>query len=200
MKSKNKKLLYLSMVFIIIVLIISLLINYFYIDNKNNDMYLISASVKMNATREEEGYIINFTHFTSAPHGNKWFKLEKVHYLLSPQPLPRYGEEHFPLGSEGGTTEEYFRALMADKDNPHNLASGKLIEILNSPIEGIKYYDYDGDLIISENDIIIINYTLIPRNLTNEKFLLDLIYIGDLDGDLSKDFFEFISYLVIDKS
>jgi hypothetical protein len=183
---------------LLVSLFIFLAILYYIIANYGTTPLLIPPSVKMNMLLGEKGYEIEIINISPNPYGDKWFKLERVTYLLSPRPLPTYGEKYFPLGSKGGTTEEYFRALIKDKDNPYNMASGKLTEIFNVPRKDVIYYDKNDDKIISNNDTIVISYSLIPKNLTNESYLLNLFYSGDLEGSLSKEIFEFIGYIRIE--
>ena len=189
-----------SGIIIIFVLLITILVaGHFILYNMTTTPILISPTVEMDIYYADEGYEIKVVNITHAFEGDKWLKLDRITFLLFPRPLPSYGEEHFPLGSEGGTTEEYFRAFIKDKNNPYNLASGKLNKIVNEPNNDVSYYDRDNDKRISVNDTIVISYSLIPRNLTNESYLLDLIYIGDLEGSYSHELFEFIGSIRIEK-
>jgi hypothetical protein len=199
MENQKKNILFISALSIIIIIIVILTVTVYSITYGNNKTRLKYSTAEINITSKEEGYELDIIDITLSPDQEKWLELEEVIYLLSPRPLPMYGDEHFPLDSEGGTTEEYFKALIADKENPYNIVSGKLNEITQNPNNDIIYNDKDNNLLISINDSILINYSLIPRNLTSEEFLFKLIYIGDLDGSLSREVFIFINEIVIER-
>ena len=133
-------------------------INNIFIDT-GNDPRPGSPLAQMNFITGEEGYEINITNITYTSKMDKWLKPENIYFLLSPLPLPGYGEDYFPLGDEGGTTEEYYRALIDDTDNPYNMASGKLISILNNTNGKVIYQDVNDDLMLSINDKFFINYS-----------------------------------------
>jgi hypothetical protein len=198
MKIRKKVIIIVVVISLIIVSTILITVGNFVFYKKNNDMYLMSPTAIMNFSSEEDGYIITIKEIESAPNVNKWLKLDKVYYLLSPSPLPKYGDEYFPLLSENGTTEEYFRALMGNDSNPFNIASGILANIQNNTKDNITYSDNDDDFKISENDTILFDNSLLSYNYTEEKFLLNLIYIGDLEGSLSEEIFENIGYIKIE--
>ena len=195
MENKKRTHIIILTLIMVTIIIISLAITYFYTTTLIPP--LISPSAEMEITRGDGVYELRIVNITYASYMNKWLRLDRITFLLSPRPLPGYGEPYFPLSPNGGTTEEYYRALIDDKDNPYNMASGKLIDIVNDPNEEIVYFDNDNDLKVSINDEISINYSLIPENLTNEEFLFDLIYFGDLEGALSEDTYAFIGWVII---
>lgn len=202
MEQKKRTLIIVVLVSLVILCIVSVGISQYVKHNQNNDMHLVSPTVILNVSKEEDRYTARVTDIKTAPDINKWLKVEDISYLLFPKPLPKYGDDCFPLPLEGGTTEEYFRALMSNESNPFNMASGKLTDIINSTYNStngnVTYCDNDADEKVSINDTILINSTLIQSNSAYEEFGLDLIYMGDLEGSLSEEIFDFIGHVNID--
>ena len=89
--------------------------------------------------------------------------------------------------------------LIENKRNPHNIAAGRLFDIVNSTNDNISYYDINKYGKVSCNDWIFINYTLLPYNITDEKYGFSFYYDGDLDGSISEEIFEEIGSAKIEE-